>query len=319
MSLLWKLRFCLRFTLQTRGILTESLDIPNDPYVMYANPQGEITTALNIACHKSLFNKNYPPHIIICILGSMGPIYGEIKRIGDTQLGVPTQCILLKRLARKNGIDQICSNIFLKVNAKLGGQNVILTNDQIDFVSSELTMILGADIFHSGRGDNRPSIAAVCASLDSKATRYAGRFSVNKDPRNEIIEDFKGIVINLLCVFYQRNQVLLRKILFYRDGVGETQFQHVKTYEVKALKDVFAILYRKKGIIPDLNWAIVIQEQWLTEQFSLNKSLIFSYNLTPAYKEHMRDNSEGRFIWSLISTVFNSLDTGLRWLRHESW
>ncbi|EXX62983.1 hypothetical protein RirG_156600 [Rhizophagus irregularis DAOM 197198w] len=101
---------------------------------MYTNPQGKITTALNIACHKSLFNKNYLLHIIICILGSTGPIYGEIKRIGDTQLGVPTQCILLKRLARKIGIDQICSNIFLKVNAKLGGQNVILTNDQIDFL-----------------------------------------------------------------------------------------------------------------------------------------------------------------------------------------
>ncbi|CAB5369147.1 unnamed protein product [Rhizophagus irregularis] len=186
MSLLWKLRFCLHFTLQTRGILTESLDILNDPYIMYTNPQGEITMALKFACHKSLFNKNYPPHIIICILGSTGPIYGEIKRIGDTQLGVPTQCILLKRLARKNGIDQICSNIFLKVNAKLGGQNVILTNDQIDFVSSELTVIFGADVFHSGRGDNRPSIAAVCVSLDSKATRY-GRF------------------------------ILLRKILFYRD------------------------------------------------------------------------------------------------------
>jgi eukaryotic translation initiation factor 2C len=108
-------------------------------------------------------------------------------------------------------------------------------------------MILGADVFHYGRGDNRPSIAAVCASLDSKATRYAGRFSVNKNPRNEIIEDLKGIVIDLLCVFYQRNQVLLRKILFYRDGVGETQFQHVKTYEVKALKDVFASVYRNSG------------------------------------------------------------------------
>ncbi|CAG8780895.1 890_t:CDS:1, partial [Rhizophagus irregularis] len=65
---------------------------------MYTNPQGEITTVLNIACHKSLFNKNYPSHIIICILGLTGPIYGEIKRIGDMQLGVPTQCILLKRL-----------------------------------------------------------------------------------------------------------------------------------------------------------------------------------------------------------------------------
>ncbi|CAB4390624.1 unnamed protein product [Rhizophagus irregularis] len=233
----------------------KGMNIPNDPYVMYANPQGEITTALNIACHKSLFNKNYPPHIIICILGATGPIYGEIKRIGDTQLGVPTQCILLKRLTRKNGIDQICSNIFLKVNAKLGGQNVILTNDQIGFVSSEPTMIFGADVFHSGRGDNKPSIAAVCASLDSKATKYAGRFSVNRDPRNEIIEDLKGIVIDLLRVFYQRNQVLPRKILFYRDGVGENQFQHVKTYEVKVLKEVFASVYRNSG--PTLTFIIL--------------------------------------------------------------
>ncbi|UZO01580.1 uncharacterized protein OCT59_020092 [Rhizophagus irregularis] len=97
-----EIKFCFRFTLQTHGILTESLDIPNDPYVMYTNPQGKITMALNIACHKSLFNKNYLLHIIICILGSTGPIYGEIKRIGDTQLGVPTQCQVLQLYQRNS-------------------------------------------------------------------------------------------------------------------------------------------------------------------------------------------------------------------------
>ncbi|RIA92820.1 Piwi domain-containing protein [Glomus cerebriforme] len=233
----------------------KGMNIPSDPYIMYSNPQGEITTALNIACQKSLFNRDYPPHIIICILGTTGPLYGEIKRIGDTQLGIPTQCILLKRLTKANGIDQICTNIFLKVNAKLGGQNVILSNDQIGFVSSEPTMIFGADVFHSGKGDNKPSIAAVCASMDSKATRYCGRFSVNKDPRNEIIEDLRGIVNDLLRVFYQKNQVLPRKILFYRDGVGENQFQHVLNYEVKALKDVFASIYKNSG--PKLTFIIL--------------------------------------------------------------
>ncbi|CAB4478419.1 unnamed protein product [Rhizophagus irregularis] len=161
-------------------------------------------------------------------------------------------------------------------------------------------MILGADIFHSGRGDNRPSIVAVY---------------------------LKGVVIDLLRVFYQRNQVLPRKFLFYRDGVGETQFQHVKTYEVKALKEVFASVYRNSG--PTLTF-IILQKRHHTRFMPTeprdgdklgNCSLIFSYNLTPAYKEHTRDNSEGRFIWSLISTVFNSLDAGLRWerLRHGSW
>src|SRR5581483_11796852 len=128
----------------------KGMNIPCDPRIVYANPLGDISTALNIACQKSLLDKGQPPHLIMCILGVTGPLYGEIKRVGDTQLGVPTQCILLKRLTKTNGLDQICTNIFLKVNAKLGGQNVILTNDQIDFVSSEPTMIFGADVFHSG-------------------------------------------------------------------------------------------------------------------------------------------------------------------------
>jgi hypothetical protein len=225
----------------------KGMSIPSDPHIIYANPQGDITTALNIACQKSLLHRGYPPHIIMCILGVTGSLYGEIKRVGDTQLGVPTQCILLKRLTKSNGMDQICTNIFLKVNAKLGGQNVILTNDQIGFVSSEPTMIFGADVFHSGKGDNKPSIAAVCASMDPRATRYSGRFSVNKDPRNEIIEDLKGIVNDLLRVFYERNQELPKKILFYRDGVGENQFQHVRNHEVKALKEVFASIYKNSA------------------------------------------------------------------------
>ncbi|PKC02867.1 stem cell self-renewal protein Piwi, partial [Rhizophagus irregularis] len=70
-----------------------------------------------------------------------------------------------------------------------------------------------------------------------------------------IIKDLKGVVIDLLRVFYQRNQVLPRKFLFYRDGVGETQFQHVKTYEVKALKEVFASVYRNSG--PTLTFIIL--------------------------------------------------------------
>src|SRR5437764_534968 len=93
----------------------KGMSIPGDPTIIYANPQGDITTALNIACQKSVYNKGCPPHIIMCILGVTGPLYGEIKRVGDTQLGVPTQCILLKRLTKSNGMDQICTNIFLKV------------------------------------------------------------------------------------------------------------------------------------------------------------------------------------------------------------
>ncbi|CAB4430063.1 unnamed protein product [Rhizophagus irregularis] len=77
---------------------------------MYTNPQGENYYGVEYACHKSLFNKNYPPISLY-----------------------------------------------------------VFWDQRVDKI-----------------GDNRPSIAAVCVSLDSKATRY-GRF------------------------------ILLRKILFYCD------------------------------------------------------------------------------------------------------
>ena len=64
-----------------------------------------------------------------------GPLYGEIKRIGDTILGVPTQVLLSKLIIKRGGLDQVCANISLKVNVKLGGKNSLLSRGQLNFVS----------------------------------------------------------------------------------------------------------------------------------------------------------------------------------------
>lgn len=118
------------------------------------------------------------------------------------------------------------------------------------------TMIFGADVFHAGRGENKPSVAAVCASMDIKATEYCGRYSKNKEPRNEIIENLQEMTNNLLHAFYLKNNTLPDRILFYRDGVSEGQFEHVLRIEVKALKTVFESIY-KKGFEPKLTFVVV--------------------------------------------------------------
>ncbi len=46
---------------------------------------------------------------------------GEVKRIGDQQLGIPTQCVLWKTIVPPKA--QTMYNILLKINAKLGGKN----------------------------------------------------------------------------------------------------------------------------------------------------------------------------------------------------
>ncbi|CAG8626747.1 20094_t:CDS:2, partial [Gigaspora rosea] len=138
----------------------------------------------------------------------------------------------------------------------LGGKNSLLSRGQLNFVSQVPTMIFGADVFHPGRGERKPSVAAVCASMDIDAVVYSGRYSVNKVPRNETIESLEDMVNDLFRTFWERNKSLPNRILFYRDGVSEGQFQHVLNIEVKAIKTVISRCY-KPGSEPTLTFIIV--------------------------------------------------------------
>lgn len=53
--------------------------------------------------------------------------------------------------------------------------------------------------------------------------------------RKEIIEDFKEIIKEHLRFFKQKNGFLPDKILYYRDGVSEGQFQEVMGTERQAM------------------------------------------------------------------------------------
>ena len=48
----------------------------------------------------------------------------EVKRVGDTVLGMATQCVQAKNVNKTS--PQTLSNLCLKINVKLGGVNSIL-------------------------------------------------------------------------------------------------------------------------------------------------------------------------------------------------
>src|SRR2546429_9200166 len=116
-------------------------------------------------------------------------------------------------------------------------------------------MIFGADVYHSGINEQyHPSIAAVCASMDPTATIYSGRHSMNVKPRNETIERLEEMVIDLLKTFRAKNGCLPQRIVFYRNGVSESQFRKVKE-EVAAMQNAFKGGYGDKP--PKLTFIIV--------------------------------------------------------------
>ncbi|ORY01783.1 Piwi-domain-containing protein [Basidiobolus meristosporus CBS 931.73] len=208
------------------------------------------------------------PQLILCVLPNTGAqLYGEIKRISDTILGVTTQCIQGKHVFKPN--KQLCANVCLKMNVKLGGVNSYLLPDQIPFISDIPTIVFGADVTHPGPGETtRPSIAAVVASMDRKVSKYASCVRVQA-ARTEIIADLAGMVKELLLAFYNTSRQKPAQILFYRDGVSEGQFAHVLHSEIAAVRSACKSL--EKEYQPKLTF-IVVQKRHHARFFPLDKS-----------------------------------------------
>lgn len=80
------------------------------------------------------------------------------------------------------------------------------------------------------------SVVGVAASHDANAFCYNMCWRLQA-PKLEIIEDFKEICKEHLRFFKEKNGALPEKILYYRDGVSEGQFDHVMAVEVRAMEN----------------------------------------------------------------------------------
>lgn len=63
--------------------------------------------------------------------------------------------------------------------------------------------------------------------MDAHPSRYSATVRV-QEHRKEVIEEFCSMVRELLISFYKSTQFKPTRIIIYRDGVSEGQFQKVK-------------------------------------------------------------------------------------------
>ncbi|KAL9559376.1 hypothetical protein MBANPS3_000450 [Mucor bainieri] len=217
------------------GITTQS----RNPPICSADPQGNIEQTLKDAFLKAGHATQTRPQIIFCILPNAGrPLYAEIKRTTDTVLAIPSQCIQSKFIAGSSSNNkQYSANVGLKINMKLGGTNSHILPDEMAFISNRPTIIFGADVNHPAPGvHNAPSIAAVTASMDRNAAQFASTVRY-QEGRVELIAELASMVQELLKVFYKKTGLKPQQILFYRDGVSESQFKQVLKSEVAAVQE----------------------------------------------------------------------------------
>ncbi|CAH1760543.1 740_t:CDS:10 [Entrophospora sp. SA101] len=237
---------------------------PNvNPPVIHANPLGDNEGTLKQAWLLAGNHAKAQPQLILCILPNTGvDLYAQIKRVSDTVIGVVTQCVQGRNImsAKK----QYCANVCLKINVKLGGMNSFLLPEEIPFITDVPTILMGADVTHPGPGStNKPSIAALCASMDAKASRYAASIRIQSG-RTDIIADLSNMVKELLKTFYQTCGRKPDRILFYRDGISYEQFKKVLDEEINSVRALQA------DYAPKITF-IVVQKRHHARFFSMDR------------------------------------------------
>ncbi|PWA57490.1 Argonaute/Dicer protein, PAZ [Artemisia annua] len=186
-----------------------------------------------------------PPYFLLCILPERknSDIYGPWKRKCLVDFGIITQCIAPTRIN-----DQHLTNLLLKINAKTGGMNSLLSVEclnSIPLVSRTPTIIFGMDVSHgSPRRLDVPSIADVVSSR--KWPLISPRASVRaQSARVEMIDCLfkpispdkdEGMIRELLTDFYSTTGKLKpQHIIIFRDGVSESQFNQVLNIELEQI------------------------------------------------------------------------------------
>ncbi|KAG4142746.1 hypothetical protein ERO13_D06G147400v2 [Gossypium hirsutum] len=175
---------------------------------------------------------------LLCVMSRKDDGYKCLKWISETKIGVVTQCCLSNHANK--GQDQYLANLALKINAKLGGSNVELNDRLPHFRGEGHVMFIGADVNHPGSHNNTsPSIAAVVATMNwPEANRYAARVRPQIHRKEQILE-FGEMCLELVESYARLNNVKPEKIVLFRDGVSEGQFDMVLNEELMDLKSAF--------------------------------------------------------------------------------
>lgn len=227
---------------------------------------------------------SYNLQLLVCVMERKHKGYADLKRISETNVGVLSQCCLYPNLGKLSS--QFLANLALKINAKIGGCTVALYNSlpsQIPRIlrPHEPIIFMGADVTHPHPlDDSSPSVAAVVGSINwPAANKYISRMR-SQTHRQEIIQNLGEMVGEILDDFFHELNEFPERIVFFRDGVSETQFYKVLQEELQALKSACSSRFPKHKQPPPITF-IVVQKRHHTRLFLDERDLISTRNSFP--------------------------------------
>jgi len=226
-----------------------------------------------------MFDGSSPQLIMVLASGSAqgtSQARSRIKLLGDVIYNIPTQFVLSKNLKPNNS-----HMVLLKINSKLGGTNQIMNPGCLPSILQKCpVMIMGADVTHAATQHRmeKPSIVAVVASAEPAAnsiSQYGCEVRLQNSTNSrggkvvEEILDMQDIARRLLIRFFQWTKGQKpHKIIYYRDGVSEGQFEDILNLEMTAIQRACRDLPDESGsgYQPGITF-VVVQKRHRTRMF----------------------------------------------------
>ncbi|OLL24133.1 Protein argonaute [Neolecta irregularis DAH-3] len=170
--------------------------------------------------------------VFIIVEDKNSQLYPFVKSIFYTA-GITSQVITAKNLcdARPN----LCRNVIMKVNQKLGGINNKLPVANTPFADKP-TLVLGADVSHAAPGSQQSSLPSVVGCIDFATCKWVGRVGTQTS-RQEMIADMKNMAKEIIQQWIISNKKHPQRIVYFRDGVSDGQYAQVNAIEVKDIED----------------------------------------------------------------------------------
>ncbi|KAI1827005.1 Piwi-domain-containing protein [Xylaria intraflava] len=190
-----------------------------------------------------------PQFVFVVLAGKKNDalIYNEVKKLGDIQYGYLSQVILQTNLLKRSS--QLCANLGLKVNLKMGGVNHKLRDD-IAIIRQQPTMVVGYDVTHptnlAGNTSGLPSLVGMVASIDSDLGQWPGTIWAQGGLVEMLDETLEKRFAERLQLYRQHNRQLPANIIIFRDGVSEGQFAQVLDKELPHIRNACKAVYPAK-------------------------------------------------------------------------
>lgn len=186
-------------------------------------------------------------------------MYRTFRVVADLKLDLHTICFSEERMHKslsrfrpfewssvnqppEGALIDYIRNVCMKLNLRGGNHNHLLQPTYLEAIEKAgglcQTLILGADVTHptAGKHRNAPSIAAVVGSIDANFAVFPGSVRLNPS-KQEWIEDMQMMVKERLTEWSSKNGGRLpARILYYRDGVGDSYYPNILDHEHKAIK-----------------------------------------------------------------------------------